>query len=413
MTDNISFFSGLNTENDLLPPDTAKDLYQIIISLGKKIDAYQEDTNSTLESIKDHINDRNNPHHLTSSIFSSVDLYRAIYKYYKNYYDTATDTLYYNQEDLISLFRISPLGMLECLRRISLDGLHVVEGLTEANSGNVFRLNYTNNFDIAQHGPKGFSNVPTYSFSRAVCPRELPYLAGLRHISRGDSAINPNIKMYFESNQGKEVTDTDPAYGVPFGNKLMNSSDSIFIRWDETKLTGNPDLDTTYVLAITPYHKAVLFNLSTRDGKYLITVTIADVDKESFNISLSSATTFEYYSDKAACIFTFDNVSTGYLSYLLDGYVHTDSTSDTFTFTNDYTCGKIYVGDVIDTDIVPTSAVDPNMNGIGVKDRITPVVDFPTVARLKTLEVTRYGSLRTGTGYVPRLSFIAERLSQL
>lgn len=413
MTDNISFFSAFNTENDLLPPDTAKDLYQIIISLGKKVDAHQGDTQKALEDIKDHLTDRNNPHHLTLSNFRSADLYRAIYQYYKNYYDTSKDMLFYNQEDLINLFQISPLGMLECLRRISLNGLHVVEGLTEANSGNIFRLNYTNDFDIASVGPRGFSNIPTYSYSRAVCPRELPYLAGLSKIDRGDTYINSNLKMYFESNQGKEVTNTDPAYGIPFGNKLMNASDSLFIRWDETKLTGNADLDTAYVLAITPYHKALLFNLTMDSGKYLITVKIANVDKESFNISLGTANVLQYRSDKPACIFTFSNNPMGYVSYLLDGYVYTDTISDDFTFTNDYTCGKIYTSEIIDTDVVPTSAVDPNMNGVGVKDRLTPVVDYPSTSRLKALEVTRYGAARIGTGYIPALSFIAERLSQL
>lgn len=416
MPNQIDYFSGININNDLLPADTAKDLYQIIESLGKYIDKLNSSVENALSDIKRHIEDHDNPHKLNLSSFTNKDLYTTLYSYYKTYFDPEKGTLVYDQESLMNIFKTYPLSLLECIRRISLNDLRVIDGLLSYNTAttkNIAKNYYTNDFNISEIGPVGFSSIPTYSFSRQWCGREFPYLYTLNSFRmNSQNIIIPKLKDYFEYNQNGETTDTDTSYGIPFGNKSMVSNDSMFISWDERYVYGD-HRDSSYVLAITPYHKAIFFTITLDKGKYRIDVTVSNIVTNDFTIILSSSKTFSFYSDRAACVFTFNNDPIGFVSYLQDGFVIFDTIDVPFTYTGDYNAGRIYSGEIIDTDVIPTSAVDPDRVGMGSPSRTTSNTPLPDKPKLKCLDVTRFSQVTIGTGYVPNIRYISERLAQL
>lgn len=412
MTDTISLFSAVNTERDFIPSSTARDIYQIIRSLRDQLVRDNKLSLSDLTKFRLHVKDFNNPHHLSSITDLRDSILNTLYLYYKTYFNDDETGAPYSQDELIALIDRDPVALLECLRRIQLNSYRWVDGLSKDNAGNALLKNYfTNDIDIRKHGPKGYSDIPTYSFTRSACPREFPYLPGLSTLTRhSTSATLPYLPKYFMLGQMDETTVSNPAYGLPFGNNSMVTSDMLFMSWDESLIGTKDDAKGIWVLAVSPHYVGIMISPYGINGRYGFVLKIIHFDRTTFSISAMEQQMWDYECDRPACALTFNNTPIGRVTYLKDGVLTSEFIPYPFSYLGPLTTGKVYSSTAIDRYTPPQTFTDPDMNGYPSKD-FTAGDSLPV--GITNLELSRSTILLGVGGYAPNMSYLAERFAQL
>lgn len=395
----ISIFSSMNTENDQLPPDLAKDLVQIISSIKSNIESRNSSTVEELDILRKHIADHNNPHHLKSVTDLLNSLISTIYLYYSVFYNRDAGIDNYSIGSLSYLLNTDPLIVAELLRRIQLNCMNTVDGYKTVNDSHKLLTGYyTNDIDINVNCNHG---VPVYSVSNILCSREYPYIAGLSSYNGEDKLDLANLKDYY-------FCQDTPSYGLPFGNKNMLTKDMLYFAWDERYIGDKDNANGIWSLMITPHNIAILVRPSYDDGCYRMIVKIGDVDNDSFSIDCSGYQTYTYLSDRPLCAITFSNDILGYISLLKDGVLTVNPIPQQFKYVGRYDRGKCFSSVIVDSDILPISVIDPNHTGV-YTNGFMPSSDL--IGKMTTLELCDKTVPMGGTGYIPDVRYLAERVS--
>lgn len=396
MPDTISMFSGFNAGNDLIPPDTARDLYQIIASIENKLEKEHLSSSDLIDAIKNHIANHNNPHHLKTIVDLMDSLMSFIYLYYKTYYDGDPP---YDQNTLYKLFVTKPLFMLECMRRIQLNAYRWVDGTTIANtSPKTLKNYYTNDLDISSIE---FFSTPSYYAGRDISTRNFPYLKGLSDFDGSNIHIS-TLKDYFTSDT------TDPSYGLVISNPKDSARDTILFGWEEKEVGNKDNSNGIWSLVMTPDNKAIFLRPSYDDSQYSIIVKVGNVDDDQFDIACKPEDTYTYLCDKPSCAIVLASDKIGYLSFIKDGRVSRDNAIPyDYTYVGKYNKGKVYSSTLVD-DIVPMCIIDPNRNG-KPDTNFTPN-DTTLTVKMTALEMTRVSHPVTDKHYVPSDKYLADRL---